>query len=115
MGGSVCQKSLAEFAAAAANEVRIVLCQGVYLTTKHISGCKCASCAPIAHKECAQQPAKNCRKAPKGFFDSLSHPDGWLSRIRSSNKLRSEFRPAGIRRQSTGLPHFNGFDSLCSK
>ena len=38
---------------------------------KYISGCKCASCAPIAHKECAQQTAKNCRKAPKGFFDSL--------------------------------------------
>ena len=68
MGGSVCQKSLAEFAAAAANEVRIVLCQGVYLTTKHISGCKCASCAPIAHKECAQQPAKKLSESPKGGF-----------------------------------------------
>ena len=28
----------------------------------------------MAHKECAQQTAKVCRKAPKGFFDSLAAP-----------------------------------------
>ena len=43
---------------------------------KYLSGCKCASCAPKAHKECAQQTAKNWRKSPKGFFDTLKgyHP-----------------------------------------
>ena len=29
---------------------------------KYFSGCKCASCAPPAHKACAQQTAKVCRK-----------------------------------------------------
>ena len=36
---------------------------------KHISGCKCRICSPIANKLCAQQTAKNWRKSPKGFFD----------------------------------------------
>ena len=30
----------------------------------------------MAHKECAQQTAKVCRKAPKGFFDSLKCAGG---------------------------------------
>ena len=41
---------------------------------KYLSGCKCASCVPTAHKACAQQTAKNRRKAPKGIFDGLSPP-----------------------------------------
>ena len=48
---------------------------------KHFSGCKCASCAPKAHKECAQQTAKNWRKRPQGLFRQAK-PDrnlsGWL-------------------------------------
>ena len=39
--------------------------------TKYFSGCKCTSCAPTAHKECAQQTAKNWRKRPQAFFDKL--------------------------------------------
>ena len=41
---------------------------------KYISDCKCASCAPEAHKECAQQAVKSWRKSPKGFFDKLEYP-----------------------------------------
>ena len=40
--------------------------------TKYFSGCKCTSCAPTAHKECAQQTAKNWRKRPQAFFDKLN-------------------------------------------
>ena len=39
--------------------------------TKYFSGCECTSCAPTAHKECAQQTAKNWRKRPQAFFDKL--------------------------------------------
>ena len=39
---------------------------------KYLSGCKCGICSPWANKSCAQQPAKICWKAPKGFFDSLN-------------------------------------------
>ena len=38
---------------------------------KYISGCKCGICTPKAYKLCAQQTAKNWRKAPKGIFDTL--------------------------------------------
>ena len=42
---------------------------------KYLSGCKCASCAPTAHKECAQQTAKKPSKSPKGDF---RRPEGGL-------------------------------------
>ena len=40
---------------------------------KHVSGCKCGICLPLADKLCAQQTAKNWRKSPKGFFDKLKN------------------------------------------
>ena len=39
---------------------------------KHFSGRKCGICPPVGDKLCARQTAKTCRKAPKGFFDSLN-------------------------------------------
>ena len=70
----MCQKSLAEFAAAAANKVKTRFLPGRVPGRKHFSGCKCGICPPTGDKLCAQQTAKTCRKAPKGFFDNLKNP-----------------------------------------
>ena len=64
-------KSLAEFAAYAANKVPIYFRPRRVRGRKYVSGCKCGICLLQAGKLCAQQTAKNWRKSPKGFFDKL--------------------------------------------
>ena len=64
-------KSLAEFAAYAANKVLNRFRPRRVRGRKHFSGCKCEICLPMANKLCAQQTAKDWRKSPKGFFDKL--------------------------------------------
>ena len=62
-------------------EIRIHFLSGRVPDRKFFSGCKCASCAPMAHNECAQQTVNFCRKAPQGIFDSLApghEPGGTL-------------------------------------
>ena len=54
----------------------------------YFTGCKCGICPPSGDKLCAQQTAKTCRKAPKGFFDSLSSPPPEGCSYMGSNPFR---------------------------
>ena len=63
-------KSLAEFTAAAVNKVKIIFCQGVYLTE---NTARHANVRVVRFRRTAsalQRAATRCRKSPKGFFDS---------------------------------------------
>ena len=47
--------------------------RGVYLAEHTLQAASVEFVPPVGDKLCAQQTAKTCRKAPKGFFDSLKH------------------------------------------
>ena len=69
---SACQKSLAEFAASAANKVNIIFGRGVYVDENTYQA---ANVQIVRQRRtvCAmQRTAKGWRKSPKGFFDSLT-------------------------------------------
>ena len=70
-GIAVCQKSLAEFRRRSGEIELDHFLPGRVPGGKFFSGCKCASCAPSAHKECAQQTAALLSEKPAGVFDSL--------------------------------------------
>ena len=55
----------------AANKIQKVFCQGVYLAENTSQAASVEFVPPAGGKLCAQQTAKTCRKAPKGFCDSL--------------------------------------------
>ena len=78
---------------------------------KHLSGCKCRICSPVANKFCAQQTAKNWRKSPKGFFDKLSkeRPHGLSLFFRKGAESGQGQLPGQrcftyFRRKNTGIP-----------
>ena len=48
--------------------------RGVYLAEHTLQAASVEFVPPVGDILCAQQTAKTCRKAPKGFFDSLSGP-----------------------------------------
>ncbi len=73
-GVAACQKSLAEFAPIGANKISIHFRPGRVPGRKYFSGCQCGSCAPMAHKECAQQTAKELSKSPAGDFRQSETP-----------------------------------------
>jgi len=67
-------KSLAEFAASAANKVKIIFCRGVYLAE---NTSQAASVEFVCHRQtnyARSRLQKNWRKSPKGFFDKLEDP-----------------------------------------
>ena len=68
-GKSRLPKSLAEFAATAANKLENILCRGVYLAQNTSQAASVEFVRPKADKLCARQTAKSWRKSPKGFFD----------------------------------------------
>ena len=65
------QKSFAEFFAEEKNKVKKHFWPRRVRGQKYLSGCKCGICSLMTNIFCTQQTAKNWRKAPKGFFDTL--------------------------------------------
>ena len=68
---TACQKSLAEFAAVAANKVKSIFDRGVYLGENTYQA---ASVEFVRHRRtnyARSRLQKNCQKAPRGIFDSL--------------------------------------------
>ena len=72
-------KSLAEFAAQAANKMKTVFCRGVYLA-ENTSQAPSVEFGPRRGANYARRRLqKNCQKAPQGIFDSLSRGESELS------------------------------------
>ena len=93
----VCQRSLAEFADGSRQIKSNHFLPGRVPGRKYFSGRKCANCAPMAHKACAQRTAKVWRKAPKGVFDMLSgHPPYQIT--------AAPFLPGPVRSDMRGAP-----------
>ena len=53
----------------------IICCRGVYLAENTSQAAFCGSCAPWAHKECAQQTATPLLKSPEWVFQQPEPPE----------------------------------------
>ena len=71
-GISDCQRSLPEFAAMAANKVKIIFCRGVYLA-ENTSQAASVEFVCLRQTNYARSRLQNWRKRPKAFFDKLKY------------------------------------------